>query len=237
MRWSERTKETSTAPPLGAAALTTGLTLAGLIIAIIVLSGTAGGIRSLEAVTTAIADTLARSPKPFVASFGLSSSARGYIERREPLFGSSSYAWRTFVPVSVFGHAPVAIFSVTLRNPGAKDLVITELAYDIADVGQRRRSFAVGGPSRARYHYALRHEIGVQYQPVPPLRIVGGATASFELQLTSALDDADLGWLMRIGLVTDRGTLFTDTFQLYLPKPAASARNHEKTDARAPPVR
>jgi hypothetical protein len=222
MQPSECSKETSTSAPLSSAALTTGLALTGLLIAIIVLSGTAAGARSLEAVASTVADTWAHSPKPSIGSFALSPTASGYLERHEALFGSSSYAWRTFAPDPVSGDAPVAIFTVTFRNPGPKDLVITEIAYDVADVGQLHSSASVGGSSRARYRYALRHEIGVQHQPVPPVRVIGGATASFELELTSAENEGGLGWLMRIGFVTERDTLFTETFQLCLPTPAAT---------------
>lgn len=155
---------------------------------------------------------------PIVTAFTLSPSARGYEESRDILFGSSMDRYRTFGPVYPPEDITTSIFLITISNPRKSDMIITEVIYDIKAVGGVR-----GGPPGpmiplAKYHHTIRHETGQQNKTlIPPFRIPGSSAASFEIELSSPEEEPGLGWLMRIGFISDIGTAYTDEFQLYLP--------------------
>ncbi len=201
--------------------------VAFLIVAALILSGIAGVFKAVQTISTAFRAIKGELARPSVVAFTLSPRANGFQEtRKEMLFALSGEKWRTFAPAYPPQEKPTAIFLVTIRNPTHEDLIITRVDYEVEKVGQ-----VMGAPSgpvkpAAKYHYAIRHEVGIQAsEMVPTFNVNAGDTASFELEITSATPGVGLGWLLRIGFVADAVELYTDMFQLYLPTPKSDIRD------------
>ncbi|MCA1368049.1 hypothetical protein I6F15_11615 [Bradyrhizobium sp. BRP14] len=156
---------------------------------------------------------------PKIAAFTLSTSAFGFEEKDQPLFGASEKTYRTFQPQHPFRESPAAVFLVTVSNPTKTDLQITSVVYDVHEVGEVRGGTAGPLVSLATYHHRIEHEAGEQTRRlIPPFGIPSGQAASFELEVTSSTLGSGLGWYMRIGFVSSAGTLYTEDFQLFLPE-------------------
>jgi hypothetical protein len=75
-----------------------------------------------------------------------------------------------------------------------------------------------------KYQHRIDHRTGQQDKYlIPPFRISGNSAASLELEIFSADPGIGLGWLMRLGFVTESGTIYTEIFQLFLPKSKTGA--------------
>lgn len=166
---------------------------------------------------------------PEVVTFALSKNAVGFHEMPSQDWSvdlktlklknpESSRQYRTFASASDRGPAPNLVLFFTVSNPSKRDLIITHVIYDVHGVGMVA---GIGpGPlaSLATYHHEVKYEATKQRQDLmPPFGIPAQSAASFEIQLTARMDDpSDKTWLLRIGFIGDRGTAYTDVFQLIM---------------------
>lgn len=165
----------------------------------------------------------ALTAKPSIMAFGISPSAVGFEEKPEPVFGASVETVRTLGLMHPFVADPRAILFFAVHNPTNNELILTSLTYIVEDVGEVRGG--APGPLNplAKYSHKIFHSTGEQKNSlVPPFRVPAKTTESFEVELTSGTDGMGLGWLLRVEIGSNLGSIRSEKFQLYLPKmPAA----------------
>jgi hypothetical protein len=189
-------------------------------VAVIVVATTIlGGISAALGNLTDIYKIFENQPLPRVEAFTLSPSAQGFEETQNVLFGASEQLYRTFAPIYPFQPEPTSLFLVTISNPQSRDLTLTQVIYDVHEVGEVKGGTPGPLVALAKYQHKISHEVGEQkWSMIPPFSIPAGQAASFEIQITSASKESGLGWYLRIGFVSSGGIIYTDDFQLMMPK-------------------
>ncbi|NTW87616.1 MAG: hypothetical protein HGB26_00480 [Desulfobulbaceae bacterium] len=111
------------------------------------------------------------------------------------------------------------VFTVTLTNSGKQAIDITEVQYDIKEVGEVRGP-GPGGPvwPELTFDHTLVHSKGVQAFPLKPVfNIPAGSTKAFNLRLHTIDQSPGLGWYLRIKFLDSRGNIATtERFQIFL---------------------
>jgi hypothetical protein len=156
--------------------------------------------------------------KPQLVAFTLSPSSVGYVQTQDWMYAVGPATYKTFALTPPPNKDPQAIFLVTIKNPLDRDIIISEIDYDVISVGEVRGIESGPLQSLATYRQTIAHEVGLQKRDlVPPFQIAALSAASFELHLLSESRGFGLGWYLRVIFKTDEGNVTTDPFQLYLP--------------------
>jgi hypothetical protein len=125
---------------------------------------------------------------------------------------------------------PTFEFIVQNQLPDGPDVVITDLAYDVEAIG------GYGGLESGvltplhTYSFDLPYSAGKVTQKLEPAFVIPkGQARSFRLTLyTSTQQIGGLSWRMRIGLVSNFGTVTTEQFQLLMTSRPEWALGHLK---------
>jgi hypothetical protein len=168
---------------------------------------------------------------PYVVSFTLSPDAMGFKETQSPLFAHSEKLYRTFSPTYALENSATALFLVTLANPTKHNIIITDVVYDVKEIGGVKA--LPSGPLKplATYAHSIAHAVGEQAKPLKETFAIGAESAgSFEVEIASSTPGDGLGWLLRIGFVSEEErTFYTDEFQLFLFEGIAARSGADST--------
>jgi len=161
----------------------------------------------------------ASNASPKLTQFALSENSYGYIETIEFVFGEGPREVRTFGQVPTLLSPPSLVFQITLQNPSSQDLLVTDVTYDVVEVGQVRSDSPSPIESNKRYKHNLRWAVGQQLERlVPVYRIPANTTGSFEVEITTdPSSPPGSGVLMTVAINTNLGTAKSENFQVYLP--------------------
>ena len=193
--------------------------VAVILLGVAVIAGVASLAGNLEKIFSLIR-LLRTGPK--IVGFKLSSTASEYVETRERLlFSDRTEVYRTFTfedPNDKIRrpHANLVIL-FTIINPGSQDLVINRAVYDVSELSGAKSGTSGPALPLHTYRHEIAYETGRQTREMtPPFIISPGATASFDVQITTAARDLHLAWLMHIELETNETTLSTEKFVIWL---------------------
>jgi hypothetical protein len=115
-------------------------------------------------------------------------------------------------------YQPVITF--VLKNSGTTAVTLTEVVYEIEDVGQVKGGVSGAIYPEETYDHTLDHQKGEQRRQLkPPFRINPGDNGSFNLRLFSSEKAPGLTWLLRIKFIASNGTsVSTGPFQIIMSK-------------------
>ncbi|MDJ0820295.1 MAG: hypothetical protein QNJ09_00625 [Paracoccaceae bacterium] len=112
---------------------------------------------------------------------------------------------------------PYPVFEVVLRNTTDSDIIITDIEYDVEDIGGYKGYIDDPAQYIETYHFDLAYVKGVQRHRLMPSFVVAPRSAdSFRLRLFSSHDDAGLSWRLKLRLNSSNGSVETDTFQILM---------------------
>lgn len=158
--------------------------------------------------------------KPKLAQFALNMSKSAFRETLSPKFGASETRLPTYgVDPSFFGVLKNfrAVFSISIENVNERDLLVTDVIYEVSEIGQVMGGGAGPLNSNQTYFHEIKYEVGSQKKQLfPPYRIPAKSVGAFELELYSTDPTPGLTWIMSIKFITNMGEVSTETFQLIL---------------------
>ena len=155
----------------------------------------------------------------------LSPNSIAYQDELRPIFGASEEWVRTIGPnPDIFSGVtgtitPQLVLTLTVLNEMEHDLVITDVLYNVQEIGEVMSDIGGAVLSIAHYTHDIPFEVGQHVRPLTPIfRVPGGVTSAFDIELFTFSPDVGPGWLLNIVLKTNAGDLIGETFQLYLTK-------------------
>ncbi|ANG63108.1 hypothetical protein A8C75_11910 [Marinobacterium aestuarii] len=170
--------------------------------------------------TRTVKPVITEEAKPKIGQFALNMSKSSFRETLSAKFAASEIKLPTYgVDPAFFGviNNFRAIFSVSIENVNERDLLVTDVIYDVSEIGQVMSGGAGPLNSNQTYFHEIKYEVGQQKkQLVPPYRIPAKSVGAFELELYSTDPRPGLTWIMNVTFVTNMGEVSTDTFQLIL---------------------
>jgi hypothetical protein len=170
--------------------------------------------------TRPVKPVVVEEDKPKIAQFALNMSKSAFRETLSPKFAASEIRLPTYgVDPAFFGVLKNfrAIFSVSIENVNERDLLVTDVIYEVSEVGQVRGGGAGPLNSNQTYFHEIKYEVGSQKNRlVPPYRIPAKSVGAFELELYSTDPRPGLTWIMSVKFITNMGEVSTETFQLIL---------------------
>ncbi len=115
-------------------------------------------------------------------------------------------------------YQPVITF--VLKNSGTTAVTLTEVVYEVEDVGQVKGGVSGAIYPEETYDHTLDHHKGEQRRQLkPPFRINPGDNGSFNLRLFSSEKAPGLTWLLRIKFAASNGaSVSTGPFQIIMSK-------------------
>jgi len=200
-----------------------------VIAAIVVLGVTAIALANFTTAMTsswkAISELFDRDQEPEILQFALDPSKSSFYEIDAPKFGAGPKIKTFTIDPSFLGviRTGRAIFQVSLENPNDKNMVLTDVIYNVSELGDVKGGVAGPLNSKQSYFHKLEYKVGQQKtQLVPPFVIPPKSVGAFTLELYSNDPRPGLTWVMDIDFISNRGRVSTDTFQLVL-----TGKNHK----------